>query len=319
MFYAFVKKDLATDSPGLFVADVFIRNVLIASVCYFNIYYLFSKYCRRGRYLLYGLMVLVLLLLYAFVQHLADGWLAAQLSSSDYSHLFNHGPYYHFSIGLFYLSFTLALELSKRWFTQQLALHKVEAEKLQAELNYLKAQLNPHFLFNSLNTIYFQIDKSNQDARQSLQKFSEMLRYQLYECNEETIPIEKEIGYLENYVGLQALRKNAHHRISFDTSRSVSDFRIAPLLLLPFVENAFKHLSQYSDRDNVIALQLDKRDDTFWFGVKNTFDQGTGGPDGGIGLKNVTRRLDLLYPGKYRLDIQKDTGEFSVGLQIQLT
>src|SRR5690606_23409504 len=112
-------------------------------------------------------------------------------------------------------AFTLALELSKRWYQQQLLLHKIQNEKLEAELQYLKAQLNPHFLFNCINSIFFQINKENAAARESLQQFSDLLRYQLYECNGEQILIEKEMMYLKSYVDLQRLRKN-NGRIFFN-------------------------------------------------------------------------------------------------------
>ena len=126
-----------------------------------------------------------------------------------------YNTFYNFSIALFYLSFTLALALSKNWYKQQQLLQKIQVEKLETELRYLKAQMNPHFLFNSINTIYFQIDKNNVEARESLQKFSELLRYQLYECNEEAIAIEKEIEYLKSYIDLQRLRKKKNYNILF--------------------------------------------------------------------------------------------------------
>jgi len=209
--------------------------------------------------------------------------------------------------------------LSKRWYKQQLILHRLQTEKLQAELEYLKAQLNPHFLFNSINTIYFQIDKSNIHARESLQKFSELLRYQLYECNEDRIPIEKEISYLESYVDLQRLRKNDKHSIIFKNHESAKDFTIAPLLLLPFVENAFKHLSSSSVSTNIVEVTLSRQNGSFIFNVINSTDPQTAiNKRPGIGLKNVQRRLDLLYEKRYKLNIDNRDSRFSVQLEIKL-
>ena len=125
-------------------------------------------------------------------------------------------------------------------------------EKAEAELNFLKSQINPHFLFNSLNSVYFLIDKSNPDARQALHKFSDMLRYQLYEANGEKIPIEKEINYLQDYVHLQQLRKDENYKVQFNCSPDVKNFSIEPLLLIPFVENAFKHISHKTDGSNFV-------------------------------------------------------------------
>src|SRR5690606_22905121 len=119
-------------------------------------------------------------------------------------------------------------------------IRKMELEKVNAELEYLKAQVNPHFLFNSINTIYFQIDRHNELARNSLSGFSDMLRYQLYECNGTEIGIEKEIRYLKNYVSLQRMRKDENYLIFFEEHGDLTGFNVPPLLLIPFVENAFK-------------------------------------------------------------------------------
>jgi LytS/YehU family sensor histidine kinase len=261
----------------------------------------------------------MLLLTYTALQNAQDSWLNQYHTNPGSRGYFNN-TYYNFSIGVFYAAFTLSLELSKRWHKQQLLLQQVQTEKLQTELNYLKAQLNPHFLFNSLNTIFFQIDKSNVEARESLQKFSELLRYQLYECNEDRIPIEKEISYLESYVDLQRLRKNNRHSIHFHTSEDVKDFSIAPLLLLPFVENAFKHLSNYSELNNIVELNLNRQNGSFLFSVTNSINTNAiKEVNSGIGLKNVRRRLDLLYKDNYSLDVQKDHTSFYVALQINIT
>ena len=198
-------------------------------------------------------------------------------------------------------------------------MHQVQTEKLNTELQFLKAQINPHFLFNSINTIYFQIDRSNTEARESLQKFSELLRYQLYECNEDLIPVEKEISYLESYVDMQRLRKNSQHSILFKTDDSVKGFNIAPLLLIPFVENAFKHLSNHNNISNTVEVNMSRENGSFLFNVRNSVDENCPNRnEPGIGLQNVKRRLDLLYNDKYHLNINRSTSSFSVELQIQL-
>jgi LytS/YehU family sensor histidine kinase len=259
-----------------------------------------------------------LLLVYTFLQNGFDLWLYREGNTAGNQRNFFYNTYYNFSIGVFYVAFTLALELSKRWYQQQLLLHRIQTEKLETELKYLKAQLNPHFLFNCINTIYFQIDKSNSEARESLQKFSELLRYQLYECNEDKIPIEKETSYLQSYVGLQRLRKDSMSNIVFSKDDSVKGFLIAPLLLLPLVENAFKHLSNFTDRDNIIELDMNRQNGYFSFSVRNSVNPKEDNNKSGIGLKNVKRRLDLLYENRYKLDILRSDNEFFVQLQIEI-
>jgi LytS/YehU family sensor histidine kinase len=193
-------------------------------------------------------------------------------------------------------------------------------EKAEAELNFLKSQINPHFLFNSLNSVYFLIDKQNKDAREALHKFSEMLRYQLYELKGNKIPIEKEIGYLEDYVDLQRLRRE-NCEINFQHDAGVAGFSIEPLLLIPFVENSFKHLSNFSQAGkNLVDITLTRMNGQMQFSVINTVEekQAGGKEAGGIGLTNVKRRLELLYPRKHELHICQENGRFSVELKLDI-
>ena len=192
-------------------------------------------------------------------------------------------------------------------------------EKAEAELNFLKSQINPHFLFNSLNSVYFLIDKNNTVARQSLHKFSDMLRYQLYEVNGAKIPVEREISYLKDYVDLQTLRKDEHYSVSFSYSPQVSGFLIEPLLLIPFVENAFKHVSSYMDKNNFVKLELNRSNGLFIFTAQNSKDkEKVTDPYSGIGLNNVKRRLELLYPGKHELTVIDEMDFYKVDLKLKI-
>ena len=192
-------------------------------------------------------------------------------------------------------------------------------EKAEAELNFLKSQINPHFLFNSLNSVYFLIDKNNAEARQSLHKFSDMLRYQLYEVNGSKIPVEREISYLKDYVDLQTLRKDDHYSVSFNYPPQLRGFSIEPLLLIPFVENAFKHVSSHADKNNFVKLELSCSNGQFIFSAENSKEQAkTTDPYNGIGLNNVKRRLELLYPGKHELNIVDGNGVYKVDLKLKI-
>jgi len=206
----------------------------------------------------------------------------------------------------------------------QINLQKKMAElakdKAEAELNFLKSQINPHFLFNSLNSVYFLIDKNNPDARQALHTFSDMLRYQLYEANGEKIPIEKEIGYLQDYVHLQQLRKDENYKVQFNCAQEVKNFSIEPLLLIPFVENAFKHISHNTKGDNFVKLDMTRNNGYFEFGVENSCEKGTYTTEehGGIGMNNVKRRLELLYPGAHQLNIDDKEDIFKINLKLKI-
>ena len=202
----------------------------------------------------------------------------------------------------------------------QQSLAELAKEKSEAELNFLKSQVNPHFLFNSLNAVYFLINKENAEARNALHKFSDMLRYQLYEMKGEMIAVEKEIGYLQDYVALQQLRKDEKYDVRFYCTPDVKGFSIAPLLLIPFVENAFKHISHSSEKKNFVKVDLSRLNGTLFFSVENSKDnnQKITEEHGGIGLINVKRRLDLIYPGKHHLDITEKNELYKIELKIEV-
>jgi LytS/YehU family sensor histidine kinase len=200
----------------------------------------------------------------------------------------------------------------------QQRLVEMAREKAEAELSFLKSQINPHFLFNSLNSVYFLINKENPEARQALHKFSDMLRYQLYEMNGAKIPIEKELNYLRDYVDLQKLRKDENYSVDFTCSPDVKGFSIEPLLLIPFVENAFKHISHKTNEKNYVKLDMERSNGHFVFTIENSKDiERTTEMHGGIGLTNVKRRLELLYPGKHELEISNDSNRYKVNLKLK--
>lgn len=201
----------------------------------------------------------------------------------------------------------------------QKKLVEMAKEKAEAELSFLKSQINPHFLFNSLNSVYFLINKQNPEARQALHKFSDMLRYQLYEVKDAKIPIEKELNYLKDYVDLQKLRKDDNYSVEFNCSQEVKGFTIEPLLLIPFVENAFKHISHKTGERNFVKLDISRSNGHFNFTVQNSKDaEKTTELHGGIGLNNVKRRLELLYPAKHELHITNTDSIYAVDLKLKI-
>ena len=197
----------------------------------------------------------------------------------------------------------------------------LEKEKTKNELDFLKAQFNPHFLFNSINSIYGHIDKNNPIARSMLLTFSEMLRYQLYECNVDAVSIDKEINYIRNYTALQQTRKEEDLVVRLAIHPEVRGFTIAPLLFIAFIENAFKYVSNSDSEENKVEISLDKKEGFLLFKTFNTTEKNPGIPlkQGGIGIANVQRRLELLYPGRHDLSIQEADHSYQVTLKIQLS
>ena len=192
---------------------------------------------------------------------------------------------------------------------------------IETELNYLKAQINPHFLFNVLNTIYFKINKTNSNAREALLGFSEILRYQLYECNLSKVPIEKEIKYIKDYIHLQLLRRNENDKCNITIQDTVASFEIAPLILITFLENAFKYLRNDREKINEIEINLDLNNEYFIFNISNPANivkESKIKDYNGIGILNVKRRLDLIYGEDYSLFIEDKNEIFNVILKIKI-
>ncbi|HLZ85722.1 MAG TPA: histidine kinase [Puia sp.] len=214
---------------------------------------------------------------------------------------------------------SIRLVLEKVWFRQYM--DTMEKERIRNELDFLKAQFNPHFLFNSINSIYGHIDRKNGKARNMLLSFSEMLRYQLYECDVDNIVIEKEIQYIRNYIALQQERKEENLHVQVDIADDVRGFTIAPLLLITFVENAFKYVSSYEDGENRVIISLRREGEQLLFRAYNTRDEGMVRLEmekGGIGIANARRRLALQYPGKHQLQITDGGESFEVRLHLNI-
>lgn len=322
LFYVFTRTHLvAIIGFWQFLLDVIIRNGLLAIVIYFHLYYLLPRLLKRGKLAYYVVGLVLAIAFYLFAKNWQDVSLQTHGMASKKGGSYLGNIYYNFSILCFYFLFSLALVLSKEWYLQKEQLRQAQLEKLNAELAYLRAQTNPHFIFNTINTIYFQIDKKNGTARETLMLFSNILRYQLYDCNEDLIAIEKEITSLKSYVTLQKMRKDGRYMVEFICQPSVKEFSIAPLLLMPFIENAFKHISSFSEQENKVTIEMDKVGNVFYFNVFNTQDLVDNKMDkevGGIGLKNVRRRLQLLYHDKHELLISNDSDAFSIYLTLEV-
>ena len=207
------------------------------------------------------------------------------------------------NISLWVLLVTIGKMLIDRMQTHQ-QVELLEKERVKNELDYLKAQINPHALFNSLNTIYGHIDKSNQAARNILLQFSELLRYQLYDCAAEKVSVEKEMEYVKNYVAFQRLRKDEKLVVSLDIGIIQPGLKIAPLLLVVLIENAFKFTSNFSDKENKILIKIFTKDNDLYCSIFNTKELQQAcatNASNGIGIANLKRRLELLHPEKYKL------------------
>lgn len=206
---------------------------------------------------------------------------------------------------------------TKEWYQQEKKRKEIEKEKLVSELSFLKSQVNPHFLFNSLNGIYALAIKKSDKTPDAVLQLSNLLRHMLYDADEGKVLLSKEIEYLENYIQLQKLRLPDDAKISFETCDTCPDFEIEPLLFIPFVENAFKHGVDVKGTD--IQIKLDVSENMLHFHMMNKISKARSKDKAsGIGLANVKKRLELHYGGRYNLNYGTENGYFRVDLQINL-
>lgn len=196
----------------------------------------------------------------------------------------------------------------------------LEKEKTVAELNFLKAQINPHFLFNTINSIYILMEENVSEARNALLKFSTILRYLLYESDTYKVALSNEITLIEHYIELEKLRKGDNVQITFEASPGIekNDFMIAPFLLITFVENAFKHISDTHEGGNFIQINIHADERIFLFSCTNSYDSKVFPKQArGIGIANARRRMELIYPGKHILEAGGLDNIYHVSLQIK--
>jgi len=224
----------------------------------------------------------------------------------------------NFVYGMCCTVITSMLYVTRKWAEQQEQVKNSHINQLQTELKYLRSQINPHFLFNGLNTVYGSIDMGNSRARNMLVQFSDLLRYNLYEADVDMIAIEKEIKHLRNYVALQRARSNDNMEVKLNIQYTDGNVKIAPLIFMAFVENAFKYASRDDEAINRIVISLNQKPENIEFLCENTYDEEGDSSPGGIGLTNATRRLELLYKDRYKLDIKHENNVYRVLLMITL-
>ncbi|WP_109300993.1 sensor histidine kinase [Aquimarina sp. AU474] len=218
-----------------------------------------------------------------------------------------------YSVAGFYYLFKLEHKKSEK------VKQKLLEETYKTELKYLKAQLNPHFLFNGINSVYHLIGKDDALAKETLLQFSGLLRYQLYESNTHIL-LEKELDYLLKYIKIEETRRGSDIRLDYDINSENPTMKLAPLLLIPFIENAFKHCSNHIDSSaNIIKIKIEEAGGKLHLNVTNSYDKLINeNIAGGIGLTNVRKRLSLLYPDQHDLNIKKDNVNHIVNLSIDL-
>ncbi|MDB5150799.1 MAG: putative signal transduction histidine kinase [Mucilaginibacter sp.] len=323
-----------------------ITLIFLALLFYGNIFWIFKKVLRYkslavGIAVAAGWFILVFIANYIFVgsklnsniplgpplPDFATGKAGAAHFMPGRTAIFAMGNWVHMQLTMLLIFFTaaglsVAYFFLKEWARNELVRNQLEAYQLSTEVKFLKSQINPHFLFNTLNNLFSMAqEKGNDELADGISKLSGMMRYMIYDSNAGGVPLNKEIAYLEDCITLNKLRyADDEVKVIFDHPANAGNVSIAPMLFIPFVENTFKHgvsIGQTSDINIAIVL-ADHRliftcINTKYSTIKKMEDEKSG-----IGLENVKRRLDLLYPGKHTLQISEDEGKYIVKLEIDL-
>lgn len=209
------------------------------------------------------------------------------------------------------------IKIALEWFKSEKQREELTVERLNAELKFLKSQINPHFLFNCLNTIYSLAHKQSVQTEHAILKLSTIMRYMIYESNEDKVPLSHELKYLQDYIEIQKLRLPKDIEINCNLSGDADRLMIEPMLLVPFVENAFKHGISYAE-ESFIDINITTTEDMIRLTVRNSHFKERVAERGGIGLENVLKRLNLLYENEHEIRIRETEAEFIVDLKIKL-
>lgn len=333
---------LYTPSEILGVHELWEKQILFTSMLaagyYFNSAFLIPHLLAKGKGFYYFISVVGVLVLILFLNDFADSQLHVHRVLEEAFHHAGppkphkgggsggHGPFmdiFTIAIVAVILGISTSVTTIQKWQADKQHHQQLREEKTASELAFLKAQINPHFFFNTLNNIYALTYEDAETSRKAIHQLSRMMRYLLYDTKQEFTRLNDEINFLKDYIDLMKLRLTDRVAIDFSYPASIPNVMVAPMLFLPYIENAFKHGTSVNEQSEIL-IAISQTDHTLMLHVKNDIiDNKSVAPEeyGGIGLENTRRRLDLLYPGKYQLSFSESvtSREYNVYLSIDLS
>lgn len=314
---------LMTNTNQPFFIDFGLEIIVIsfyAVIVYFNYYYLFPIYVKQKKLSMHLLWLMVASALLTPIRTLALVFITPE---DIIGFSFIQNQYYVFLSTFFVAASSSIYFILTDWMKGQNDKQELANQTLQSELKFLKSQINPHFLFNTLNSLYALTLKKSDLAPEIVLKLSEMMRYMLYECNEKYVSLDKEVNYVINYLDLEKLRHGKKINIHFEQNGEIRNQQIAPLLFIPFIENCFKHGVSNQIAEAYVNIRIDVNAQDVKVQIENSKHAVMPGvhqkKSGGIGLVNVKRRLDLLYPEAYTLDITDTPTSYKITLLLKLS
>lgn len=317
----FMKEPLPPPLPHNYIHSIFTHfnmtlDVILVSFFYLNAYVLLPKLAYRKKYFSYAVSITAFIC-FIIVAHIII------FNPALHPPQFRPGP--PLGAGFFRFLTILACSIAYKTIIDKIAQDKLAKEKenenLKTELSLLRSQVSPHFMFNVLNSMVYMARMKSDNLEPSLIKLSSLMRYMLYDADEDKVPLQSEIEYLESYIDLQKQRFEDTVKVNVTIDVDSMNHYIEPMLLIPFVENAFKHGTGMID-DATINIVLHVREHELKFVVTNNYNEllkETKDKISGIGLANVIRRLNLLYRNDYKLDIKDENGLFEIHLTLKLT
>lgn len=291
---------------------------------YTNTHVLIPQLLTKKKWLWYIFIVLGLLFLFLFIHRIFDDIVRAEMPEQIRSRMQrrHHSYFYPFtpSTAVFFLVFTVSTctRVIQEWLGIESKRQEIENEKLATELSFLKSQINPHFLFNTLNNIYSLAVVKSDATADAVLKLSSIMRYVLSETKHDTVPLDKEIQFVRHYIELQKVRLTDKVTIEFTVDGETDGKQIAPLMLIPFVENTFKYGISTKETSKLF-FQVKTDANKIYFTAVNdmiSYDKGSEN-NTGIGIKNTQRRLELLYPGRHSLEVKQENKQFIVNLTLE--
>jgi two-component system LytT family sensor kinase len=301
---------------------------LIIAIVYFNLYILMPRYFYQKKYGAYVICLIAVIIGYGLLaKFISYGFWLQWDKKNDYSRYLSEPKKFFVPIriarNMFRLYPVLALsmlvKILRNSYSKEKQLRITETEQHKAELNYLQAQMHPHFFFNTLSSLYALTLKKADEAPVVVMRLSGLMRYMLYETNAGMVFLDNEITHLKNYIAIEELRFADRLEYSFQSSGDIAGKRISPLLLLPFVENAFKHSLSNEVNKAWVTIDIKVTGYQLFFNIENSISAlNTQGTHQGIGLANVKKRLGLVYPYSHQLIIKQEGNIFGVNLKLQL-
>ena len=286
---------------------------------YAHYFFILPPLLRTKRLVPYLGKLLPVMALIMSLQVLAENEVLSVYSQSDYYRSFSWARFVSTTWDqLSFMIFTGMIKFAVDWFDMERKKQSLENERLLAELNYLKAQINPHFLFNTLHNLNYLALTKSEDASAVIVKLSNIMRYMIYDTKERQVALSKELAYMRDYLDLEKIRLNQQADIRMDTTGADPNFSIEPLILIPFLENAFKHGVSDQNPDSWVHMKLQTSSGQLFMHLANGViaKQGQAKPDSGFGLENVKKRLALSYPDTHELQIEQEADRFSVTLTL---